>query len=169
MTLRRQLMLVSLLLLVLPWAGYQYVQEMERALRDAQGNGLLDSARALALVADGYLAAPGETSTLFAHPLARAIEVDGYPEDWESLAREPAGYTGTRRDAGEVATDAPLTLVLGQRDGELYALIEARDDTLRYYNPARPVANGDRVVLGISRDGEWSQYVFLTSAPSTLR
>ena len=33
MSLRRQLILVSLLLLTLPWAGCQFLREMETALR----------------------------------------------------------------------------------------------------------------------------------------
>ncbi len=160
-------MLVSLLLLLLPWAGYQYVQEMERALRDAQGAGLLNSARALALAAGAHLPQADQGRTFFAHPLARSIEVDGYPEDWQPLAEvlQPVRFTGTRRDRGEAATDAPLALAFGQWGEELYVLLEARDESLRYYNPARETANGDRVVLRIARDGAWADYVFLTSAP----
>ena len=36
MNLRRQLIAVSLLLLSLPWAGCQYLREMERTLRSGQ-------------------------------------------------------------------------------------------------------------------------------------
>ena len=36
MNLRRQLLLVSLLTLILPWAGCQFVRETESALREGQ-------------------------------------------------------------------------------------------------------------------------------------
>ena len=49
--LRRQLVLVSLLLLTLPWAGCQFVREMEGALRQGQEQALQATARAVAAVA----------------------------------------------------------------------------------------------------------------------
>lgn len=47
-SLRVKLALVSLVLLVLPWAGYRYVVEMERFLLDSQRQALLATAKAVA-------------------------------------------------------------------------------------------------------------------------
>jgi len=47
-TLRSKLALVALVLLVLPWAGYRYVREMERFLLAAQEQALAATARAVA-------------------------------------------------------------------------------------------------------------------------
>ena len=47
-TLRAKLALVALVLLVLPWAGYRYVREMERFLLSAQEQALAATARAVA-------------------------------------------------------------------------------------------------------------------------
>ncbi|MCB1889437.1 MAG: hypothetical protein KDH20_17650 [Rhodocyclaceae bacterium] len=47
-TLRAKLALLSLVLLVLPWVGYQYVQETERLLLDSQRESVLALARAVA-------------------------------------------------------------------------------------------------------------------------
>jgi len=47
-TLRLKLALVALTLLALPWAGWRYVQEMERFLLEAQQQALLATARAVA-------------------------------------------------------------------------------------------------------------------------
>jgi len=47
-SLRVKLALVSLLLLALPWVGYQYVEEMARFLRAGQRAGLVATARAVA-------------------------------------------------------------------------------------------------------------------------
>lgn len=47
-SLRLKLALVALTLLALPWAGYRYVQEMERFLLEAQQQALLATARAVA-------------------------------------------------------------------------------------------------------------------------
>jgi dedicated sortase system histidine kinase len=47
-SLRVKLALVSVLLLALPWAGYQYVREMERFLLDGEEQALLATARGVA-------------------------------------------------------------------------------------------------------------------------
>ncbi|TVO58699.1 ATP-binding protein [Denitromonas halophila] len=47
-SLRSKLALMALVLLALPWVGYQYVQEMERFLLDGQRQGLIATARAVA-------------------------------------------------------------------------------------------------------------------------
>ena len=48
MNLKRQLLLVSLLTLVLPWAGYQVIRETESALRAGQQQMIAGTARAIA-------------------------------------------------------------------------------------------------------------------------
>ncbi|HMH19239.1 MAG TPA: ATP-binding protein [Burkholderiales bacterium] len=48
LSLRSKLALVSLVLLALPWAGYNYVREMERFLLEGQEQALLATARAVA-------------------------------------------------------------------------------------------------------------------------
>ena len=48
MNLKRQLLLVSLLTLVLPWAGYQFIYETESALRAGQQQMLAGTASAFA-------------------------------------------------------------------------------------------------------------------------
>ena len=49
MKLQRQLMLVSLLMLIVPWAGCQYVREIDGAIRYGQEQALEATARAVAL------------------------------------------------------------------------------------------------------------------------
>jgi len=48
LSLRSKLALVALVLLALPWAGYEYVREMERFLLEGQEQALLATARAVA-------------------------------------------------------------------------------------------------------------------------
>ena len=54
MTLKRQLFLVSLLALLLPWAGCEFIRETESALRSGQQQMLAGTARALANSMAGY-------------------------------------------------------------------------------------------------------------------
>src|SRR4029079_6531957 len=53
MSLRTKLLLLSLLTLVLPWAGWQYAQQMETTLRRSQEDALLTTAQVLSRVVAG--------------------------------------------------------------------------------------------------------------------
>ena len=48
MTLRLKLVLIALVTLLLPWAGFQFIKQMELLLREGQERAQLSSARALA-------------------------------------------------------------------------------------------------------------------------
>lgn len=127
MTLRWQLLLVSLLTLVLPWAGFQYVQELETVLRKSEERALEHQARLLAqrlAERDRPLAgpdrAPGESSfpahDLPAPPLASAPELDGYPGDWPRTAWAAPWAA----DAGQ-----DVAFLAGRHDGYLYLYVQA--------------------------------------------
>ena len=101
MKLRRQLLLVSLLTLSLPWAGYQYIQEMAAALRQGQSAALSASAQAVAArlgSEPALLPAVGSSSPsvlereIYAHPFNAAAIVDGYSDDWRSYNIAPRLY-----------------------------------------------------------------------------
>ena len=89
MTLRRQLLLVSLLLLSLPWAGCQFIREMEGALQHGQEQSLQATARAVAAVLGEReemlypnplrLVAPADRQPpIYAHAAEQVLIVDGY-------------------------------------------------------------------------------------------
>lgn len=96
MKLQRQLLLVSLLLLIVPWAGCQYVREIDGALRYGQEQALEATARAVAaaLAAEPLLFGPGsrvaiertDTPSLYLAALPAAPLVDGYAEEWGEIA-----------------------------------------------------------------------------------
>jgi two-component system sensor histidine kinase ChvG len=96
MRLRAQLIIVSLVALFLPWAGCQYVAEMENALREGQQDMLLKVGGAVASVIEAQPEmlleleplpkVPGAT-TLFLHTDSKqALNVDGYAD--VGMARE---------------------------------------------------------------------------------
>lgn len=127
MTLRWQLLLVSLLTLVLPWAGFQYVQELETVLRKSEERTLEHQARLLAqrlAERDRPLSGPdraeGEQSfpahDLPAPLLPAAPELDGYPGDW------PRTPWTTPWDASARQT---TTFLAGRHDGYLYLYVQA--------------------------------------------
>jgi len=98
-SLRLKLALVALSLLVLPWVGYQYVQELERFMLDAQKQALLATARAVATALHErpqlMRLKPGESATRQAAEdnLKQAAELadrTGEPVVVEVIGRESA-------------------------------------------------------------------------------
>jgi two-component system sensor histidine kinase ChvG len=88
---RFKLLLASLTLLGIPWAGYRFIQETERFLRDAQDQALQYTASSVANVMQGYpdsfhgVARAGSVLTfrnLFLHTLEVAPQLDGYRDEW---------------------------------------------------------------------------------------
>jgi two-component system, OmpR family, sensor histidine kinase ChvG len=104
MRLAGQLLAVSVVTLLLPWAGCQYAREVETALRDGEEQAIVSTARLLsAALAPSAAAFRGEperwTTTrgrgldLYVHDLAHVPTLDGFVEDWGAVAElaEPIG------------------------------------------------------------------------------
>lgn len=171
MNLRRQLLLVSLLLLTLPWAGCQFVREMEGALRAGQEQSLQASARAIAATLSRHAqqiypfqgrraAIPDERANIYAFPAAAPIIVDGYDDGWESIPRETLG-----------SEDQLSVTYAAQATGDsLYLLFSVTDTDLVYDNPGlSPEPNGDRLVLRSWYNDRRQDYVITTAAPGKVR
>jgi len=134
MNLKRQLLLVSLLTLVLPWAGYQFIQETESALRAGQQQMLAGTARAIAESMAQYedeFPLPGGSSqpvsdSLYGHRLASPPNVDGYFDDW-NLSRDSLRSLQS--------AEGPAGLVLGLHSGYLYLYTEVTDAAVVYAAP----------------------------------
>jgi two-component system, OmpR family, sensor histidine kinase ChvG len=174
MSLRRQLLLVSLLLLCLPWAGCQYIREMEGALRQGQADALQATANSVAAVlastpallypdADRTYSAESERGSIYVLAAQAPIIVDGYGDGWEDIA--------ARRFEGD-SVNNPLSLeVKAQtRENHLYLLFHIADPKVIYHNPGiSREPNGDRLILRLWPNGKRQEYVIATAAPGTVR
>lgn len=169
MPLTRQLVLVSTLTLILPWAGLQFIAEMEASLRDAQTRAMKASAQAIAklMASDAdYLAQlsfqlPHEKSkALYAHPLLAAPILDGYDDEWRS-------YPFVAEPLGERDSVFSADFQLAYFSGVYYGFLRVKDPNLRYHNPSKHVvASGDHVqIFGVAENGTKSRYLVSASAP----
>jgi dedicated sortase system histidine kinase len=131
MNLKRQLLLVSLLTLVLPWAGYRFIHETESALRVNQQQMLAGTAQA---IADSLAKYPEEfprgprgdetvNDQLYGHPLGNPPEVDGYFHDW---GLERASLRELR------GVDGPIYFALGVAGESAFLYVEVRDRSIVY-------------------------------------
>jgi dedicated sortase system histidine kinase len=174
MRLRRQLLLVSLLLLSLPWAGCQFIREMEGAMRQGQAQSLGATATAIAAVMGqqpGLIypnperlgAPPDETRPIYAIPMRQTLILDGYGDGWEDI---PETRLASEIDA------APLAVAYRAvtRGDYLYLLLRVEDPEVIYHNPglsAEP--NGDRLILRTWQGNRRQDYVIATAAPGRVQ
>ncbi len=167
MNLKRQLLLVSLLTLVLPWAGCQFIQQTETALREGQQQMLAGTAQAIAdslsQFPEEMLAfnddAPVGAEQLYAHPLARAPLLDGYFNDW-NLATE------TQRELRGTAGKIYFVLGVYRQQLWLFASVADADVTYRQANAA---ADSDQVnIISTGQDGSAKRFVLAAEAPGPL-
>jgi two-component system, OmpR family, sensor histidine kinase ChvG len=124
MKLAGQLLAVSAVTLLLPWAGCQYTREVETALRDGEqqaiastarllGAALAPAAAGLAADAERWSAGRGRGLDIYAHALPTLPTLDGFVEDWGEIAglAEPLGglfvLTGRRAAFVHVFVFAP--------------------------------------------------------------
>jgi two-component system sensor histidine kinase ChvG len=155
--LRRQLLLVSLLTLILPWAGCQFIRETESALRQGQQYMLGGTAQA---IADSLSQFPYELLSddsvdgqLYAHPLLSTPLIDGYPDDWTIPDRAMASMRGS---------DGRIHYVLGQRQQHWYLYVEVQDASVIYREsgPSTTSGRSSDFVSVISSDNEGERTVF---------
>ncbi len=154
-SLRTQVLLLSAVLLVIPWLGYEYVTEVEQFLRRGQEQTVAGTARAVATAlhdrprlfraaGEGVPAEGGVAALLSAAP-----RLDGRAEDWQ---REPVdvitGSHGEAQDAGGLTFYSLFYDFRAGRFGRhVYLLLRVSDD--RIVRPPRPSepARGDHVVV----------------------
>ncbi|MBX2859559.1 MAG: proteobacterial dedicated sortase system histidine kinase [Cellvibrionaceae bacterium] len=161
MTLRKQLLLLSLITLSLPWAGLQFIQEMERTLKQGQ----VESLRASARVVAAYLAsredlqreikrfnAPAETHPLYLHPLAGPPIIDGYDEEWLQYRRQIiADQQG--------ADPFKLSATGGLYGDRIFLYLQIGDANIHYASPAMPSpTTSDHLLLQLNQNRQF--YVF---------
>ncbi|MEJ0036490.1 MAG: ATP-binding protein [Gammaproteobacteria bacterium] len=175
MSLRLKLLLLSLLTLMLPWAGYKYAQEMEKSLREAESQSLTAMAKTIAASLQGrdellYRGPTGELLPkperydLVPIPLPGEPFIDGYVDEWPVV---PSAWKYFNRGNDR------LGILTGVRDRMFYAQLDVRDDKLVFdapnASPLDPTSFGDRVWIGFEDTTGVERQVFLaTTGPGDV-
>lgn len=167
MNLRRQLLMVSLLTLVLPWAGCQFIRETESALREGQQQMLSGTAQAIAnslsQFPSAFIAAGTDgifrESQIYGHPLGNEPLIDGYMDDWTL----PDGAIRSMR-----GVDGAIRFVFGTFGRHAYLFVEARDDAVVFATPTK-VGFSERVdLITVDAMSERINFAFIPEAPGSL-
>lgn len=177
MRLRRQLLIVSLFILYLPWAGCQYIREMESVLRDGQIDALKATTQAIAtsLRNESSLIKPEKYSQLtegqqqlYFHPLISPAIVDGFNDDWLAYDLAPLSFSSSE-NAGADSTQTSLDIYTGKFSTTLYFFLEVRDTSADWHNPQEAViASGDHIILNTLQGDKKVSYFIRTSGPGSF-
>ncbi|MEX1032339.1 MAG: ATP-binding protein [Cellvibrionaceae bacterium] len=165
MRLRRQLLFVSLFILSLPWAGCQYIRQMEKALRDGQVKALAASAQAVAarmsseasaIALPSHPAVYNARQQTYLHPLRNPAIVDGYDEEWRSLGIAAEKFSDSQHP------EFTLHSYAGWYQDTIYLYFSVGDQILDHHNPQQAgVASGDHLVLrALTNAFDLKEYVF---------
>ena len=163
MSLRLQLLGLGLLTLVLPWAGYRYVQELEGALRSGLEQSLLAAAESTAAALPGRdlrtIASRSEVQpggVMYAHPLTSEPLIDGYRDDWSSAETTGLPLGGSGR------------YWVGVYQRSLFLFLHYPDASVVYQRAPGETPYGDRVLL-LTESAQPDWLLFHTTAPGSLR
>lgn len=169
MSLRKQLAIFSLLSLVLPWAGYRYVREMETVLREGLERSLLERAATVAgalerqawtdELSEAFPNSSGAgqpVSDIYTPVLTAAPLIDGSRADWSI----------DERFAAEVSPS--VRYWTGTYGSSLFVIIDVRDEDVVFQaRPGEP-PYGDRLVVRTGLGAaDWR--VLATAAPGLVR
>ena len=182
LSIRSKMLLVSCVLLAIPWIAYRYAGELERILRETQETAVLNTARAIATALNDrpslFIAARHDSAldgpnAIVAYKLPHAIALDGRLDDWYAQGAELRALG--REHVIEQVSDAgvaPITLwhAAGVYDSHLYAVFEVIDERLVYRAATHPrVDAADHIRIGILTPwGELRRYVVSTDAPGRV-
>ena len=132
--------LTSFLLVVIPWFSYLYLAEMEDVLLESQRNAQLLTARGVATLLNGrndlfdeFPINPDGYEQLYAYPLEQPIRIDGNDSDWEDILDYNVSF-GSSPIASSSRTLNQFYLVLGEHNGQVYALVQVIDDQIVFRN-----------------------------------
>ena len=179
MKLRTQLLLVSLSILGLPWAGYSYIREMEPVFLDAQSRELVGRGKAIAT----HLQSQTDTFThqstkftadnqLYFHPLNNPPSLDGSsnsdwpitplgPFDWQLPTIDPRTFQ---------SADNPnlrLEMLSGLHQGNAYFYFSVIDSATELHDPRQmSLTNGDHFVFRLFDGAENTQTYILRASGS---
>jgi two-component system sensor histidine kinase ChvG len=133
--------LTSFILVIIPWFSYLYLVEMEGVLLESQRNAQLLTARGVATLLNGRSDLfdelpinPDGYEQLYAYPLEKPIRIDGNDADWEDILDYNVGFGSSSIAPSPDRALNQFYLVLGEHNGQVYALVQVIDDRIVFRN-----------------------------------
>src|SRR5690554_2767426 len=142
-------------MLLIPWAGLQFVLELDQALRQQALQQLQDQADRLAnTTGDLSLGLPSvalQTPVIYMESLTSQINLDGYGHDWpgydegeQSRLWQPSAYSN---QTAENSDKPSLHWQAATDQRHLYLLIRLSNRQPEFFNPGAPDQPHDQLKL----------------------
>ena len=178
MKLRKQLLLISLVTLALPWAGCQYIHELEGALTQSQVASLEATSQAVSARFSNetdtqeqlkQFIQPDRTQAIYAHTMRAQPILDAYDEEWQ--AQQLPLETIHPQNQRQQHTLSNVQWVAGEFNQQLYLFIRVADEDIIYYSPGTTARNkvSDRIEITLSPNGIQQNFSLLSSGPGQLK
>lgn len=178
MKLRKQLLLISLVTLALPWAGCQYIHELEHALTQSQIASLKATSQAVSARFSNEtdtqeqlstLVEPNGTQAIYAHMMQAQPILDAYDEEWQ--AQQLPLETLHPVNPTQQHTLTNVQWVAGEFNQQLYIFIRVADENIIYYSPGTKAKNktSDHIEITLHTHGDRQNFNLLSSGPGQLK
>ncbi|WP_166256884.1 ATP-binding protein [Marinobacter salicampi] len=159
MTLKRQLLIASLLMLLIPWAGLQFVLELDQALRAQAAQQLQSQASRMQTGARKHLPDTDQRPAIYATTVERQLNLDGYGDDWPGYDEE---------DAETVPSGQPADWQIAVNGDHLYLLLRVANPNPRYFDPGQPNRAHEHLRIYWRDGGELKERHIQTPAPGPV-
>ncbi|MCL7942999.1 ATP-binding protein [Marinobacter sp. ATCH36] len=172
MTLKRQLFIASLLMLLIPWAGLQFVLELDQALRDQAARQLQSQAGRIAEFAadtpDRTAVIEPGTDVIYADILSRPLNLDGYGDDWPGYDEEESRqqWQDTSKDMENEGAQVSWQAAVDQN--HLFLLIRVSGRKAVSFDPGNPEQPHDQIQLHFTKGNQSVQRLIRNQAPGSI-
>ncbi|OUR65112.1 hypothetical protein A9Q79_04055 [Methylophaga sp. 42_25_T18] len=182
--LRSKLLLVSVVLLVLPWFGIRYIQAIENLLQQEQAQSVATIARASSALVEQYPEIlrqrellrdkHGDSLKSQVTAITSPIQIDGYNDEWLAYSSLLKTFpTSNQLRPGQQLIDPQdisARYILAQHDRNLTLLLDVVDDEIVLRDSTRFQRHGgDAVILAVVDQQQRShRYILSASAPGKI-
>lgn len=170
--LRTKILLISLVLLVIPFSGYQYIIEIENYLKTATQHNLLNTATSVANILheqpelfayNKNVLNQNLNDAVYIRQLSHAVQLDGYTDDWQGHLQHATRYP----DTGSAPSKLSFRHVSASYGNYIYALFMVRDNKIVYRqaNSLRLDQSDHLKIAFTDKAGTYRYYLLTTRAP----
>jgi len=174
MTLRKQLIIVSLCLLALPWSGCQYVKEMESVLRKNQLQLLQSAALPIAQTLRSTLREntrsqlPAE-QTIYAPFRNNPVALDGYEDEWKNHPIQHFQKISKPEPEQESKQESNYFKMAVSKNN-LLVFVHITDNDITYHHPSSPSPTHNDHLRIITKDAtSQQQFILYTSGQGAIQ
>ncbi|OZG71036.1 hypothetical protein BTA51_23310 [Hahella sp. CCB-MM4] len=167
MTLRKQLIVIGVLLFTLPLAVIRFAMQLEETLRESQKNAHLELTRYIVDILQPIWEQDVSSSpdALLLESIDRPIILDGYSEDWSQIPWSQIP------PATQSAGNEPVTAFkLASRGQRLYLLLKLPDESIGYRQPGAAGQLYDQIRLTLHfPDNSTLEHLIFAEGPGQIR